>query len=266
MNKNTLQIFQIDAFTSEIFKGNPACVMPLDNWLPDDTLLKIAKENNVSETAYFIKKEDHFYLRWFTPEIEMDLCGHATLATAYCLRNHLNYKKDSVKFDSMSGELVVKFNADYMQMDFPHRKPLKSDLPQNILDSLSIKPIEILKSRDYVLVYDNEDQIKNIKIDKELFDKKNIDPGGVVITSVGTKSDFVSRYFVPQCSFFEDPVTGSTHCSLVPYWSEKLNKKKLKSIQLSERGGEMICEDVLNRVLINGKAVTYSEGHVHLKY
>ena len=266
MNKNTLQIFQIDAFTSEIFKGNPACVMPLDNWLPDDTLLKIAKENNVSETAYFTKKEDHFYLRWFTPEIEMDLCGHATLATAYCLRNHLNYKKDSVKFDSMSGELVVKFNADYMQMDFPHRKPLKSDLPQNILDSLSIKPIEILKSRDYVLVYDNEDQIKNIKIDKELFDKKNIDPGGVVITSVGTKSDFVSRYFVPQCSFFEDPVTGSTHCSLVPYWSEKLNKKKLKSIQLSERGGEMICEDVLNRVLINGKAVTYSDGHVHLKY
>ena len=266
MNKNTLQIFQIDAFTSEIFKGNPACVMPLDNWLPDDTLLKIAKENNVSETAYFIKKEDHFYLRWFTPEIEMDLCGHATLATAYCLRNHLNYKKDSVKFDSMSGELVVKFNADYMQMDFPHRKPVKSVLPQNILDSLSIKPIEILKSRDYVLIYDNEDQIKNIKIDKELFDRKNIDPGGVVITSIGTKSDFVSRYFVPQCSFFEDPVTGSTHCSLVPYWSEKLNKKKLKSIQLSERGGEMICEDVLNRVLINGKAVTYSEGHVHLKY
>jgi PhzF family phenazine biosynthesis protein len=266
MNKNVLQIFQIDAFTSEIFKGNPACVMPLDNWLPDDTLLKIAKENNVSETAFFIKKEDHFYLRWFTPEIEMDLCGHATLATAYCLRNHLNYKKDSVKFDSMSGELIVKFNADYMQMDFPHRKPVKSDLPQNILDSLSIKPIEILKSRDYVLIYDNEDQIKNIKIDKELFDRKNIDPGGVVITSVGTKSDFVSRYFVPQCSFFEDPVTGSTHCSLVPYWSEKLNKKKLKSIQLSERGGEMICEDVLNRVLINGKAVTYSEGHVHLKY
>ena len=165
MNKNTLQIFQIDAFTSEIFKGNPACVMPLDNWLPDDTLLKIAKENNVSETAYFIKKEDHFYLRWFTPEIEMDLCGHATLATAYCLRNHLNYKKDSVKFDSMSGELVVKFNVDYMQMDFPHRKPVKSDLPQNILDSLSIKPIEILKSRDYILIYDNEDQIKNIKID-----------------------------------------------------------------------------------------------------
>ena len=134
------------------------------------------------------------------------------------------------------------------------------------MDSLSIKPSEILKSRDYVLVYESEDQIKNIQIDKELFDKKNIDPGGVVITSLGDHSDFVSRYFVPQCSFFEDPVTGSTHCSLVPYWSEILKKNKLKSIQLSERGGEMICEDVGNRVLIDGKAVTYSEGYVHLKY
>tara|TARA_B100000085_G_scaffold135136_1_gene123022 strand:- start:446 stop:928 length:483 start_codon:yes stop_codon:yes gene_type:complete len=160
----------------------------------------------------------------------------------------------------------VKFDGDYMQMDFPHRKPTKSDLPQNIMDSLSIKPREILKSRDYVLVYENEDQIKDIQINKELFDKKNIDPGGVVITSISKKADFVSRYFVPQCSFFEDPVTGSTHCSLVPYWSEKLNKSKLKCIQLSERGGEMICEDLGDRVLINGKAVTYSEGYVHLKY
>ena len=166
----------------------------------------------------------------------------------------------------MSGELIVKYKGDFLQMDFPHRKPKKSELPQNIMDSLSIKPSEILKSRDYVLVYENEDQIKNIQIDKELFDKKNIDPGGVVITSLGDHADFVSRYFVPQCSFFEDPVTGSTHCSLVPYWSERLKKNKLKSIQLSERGGEMICEDVGNRVLIDGKAVTYSEGYVHLKY
>ena len=174
MNKNTLQIFQIDAFTSEIFKGNPACVMPLDNWLPDELLLKIAKENNVSETAFFIKKDDHFYLRWFTPEIEMDLCGHATLATAYCLKKHMNFNKDLVKFDSMSGELMVKFDGDYMQMDFPHRKPTKSDLPQNIMDSLSIKPREILKSRDYVLVYENEDQIKDIQINKELLIKKTL--------------------------------------------------------------------------------------------
>ncbi len=151
-----------------------------------------------------------------------------------------------------------------MQMDFPHRKPIKSDLPQNIMDSLSIRPKEILKSRDYVLVYENEDQINNIKIDKVLFDKINIDPGGVVITSVGNKSDFVSRYFVPQCSFFEDPVTGSTHCSLVPYWSEKIGKNELKSIQLSERGGEMYCVDKGDRVLIKGQAKTYSIGKVFL--
>ena len=149
-------------------------------------------------------------------------------------------------------------------MDFPHRKPKSSELPKNIMDSLSIKPNKVLKERDYVLVYDNEEQIKNIEIDKELFDKTNLDPGGVVITSKGTKSDFVSRYFVPQCSFFEDPVTGSTHCSLVPYWSEILKKTKLKSIQLSERGGEMFCEDLGNRVIINGKAKTYFKGKVNL--
>ena len=259
-----IDIFQIDAFTSELFKGNPACVMPLDDWLPDELLLNIAKENNVSETAFFVKKNNGFYLRWFTPEIEMDLCGHATLATAHCLKNHLDYKENQVTFDSMSGELIVKFNGDYIQMDFPHRKPINSELPRNIMDSLSIKPNKVLKSRDYILIYDDEEQIKNIEIDKELFDKTNLDPGGVVITSEGNESDFVSRYFIPQCSFFEDPVTGSTHCSLVPYWSQILKKNKLKSIQLSERGGEMFCEDLGNRVIINGKAKTYFTGKVIL--
>jgi len=259
-----IDIFQIDAFTSELFKGNPACVIPLDDWLPDELLLNIAKENNVSETAFFVKKNNGFYLRWFTPEIEMDLCGHATLATAYCLKNHLDYRENQVTFDSMSGELIVKFNGDYIEMDFPHRKPINSQLPRNIMDSLSIKPNKVLKSRDYVLVYDDEEQIKNIEIDKELFDKINLDPGGVVITSEGNESDFVSRYFIPQCSFFEDPVTGSTHCSLVPYWSEILKKTQLKSIQLSQRGGEMFCEDLGNRVIINGKAKTYMSGKIYI--
>ena len=259
-----IEIFQIDAFTSELFKGNPACVMPLDSWLPDELLLNIAKENNVSETAFFVKKNNRYFLRWFTPEIEMDLCGHATLATAYCLKNHLDYKKDKVIFDSMSGELEIKFKGEFIQMDFPHRRPVKANLPKNIMDSLSYKPIEVLKSRDYVLVYENEDKIKNIKIDKELFDKTNLDPGGVVITSTGFNSDFVSRYFVPQCSFFEDPVTGSTHCSLVPYWSEKLGKIKMRSIQLSDRGGEMFCEDAKTRVIINGQAKTYLKGKIYI--
>ena len=259
-----IEIFQIDAFTSELFKGNPACVMPLDDWLPDELLLNIAKENNVSETAFFVKKNNGYHLRWFTPEIEMDLCGHATLATAYCLKYHLDYKKDKVIFDSMSGELEIKYKGEFIQMDFPHRKPVKANLPKNIIDSLSYKPIEVLKSRDYVLVYENEDKIKNIKIDKELFDKTNLDPGGVVITSTGFNSDFVSRYFVPQCSFFEDPVTGSTHCSLVPYWSEKLGKIKMRSIQLSDRGGEMFCEDAKTRVIINGQAKTYLKGKIYI--
>ena len=258
-----IEIFQIDAFT-ELFKGNPACVMPLDSWLPDELLLNIAKENNVSETAFFVKKNIGFNLRWFTPEIEMDLCGHATLATAYCLKNHLDYKKDQVIFDSMSGELIVKFDGDYMQMDFPHRKPISSELPKNIIDSLSIKPNEVLKARDYVLVYEDEEQIKNIEINKELFDQINLDPGGVVITARGSESDFVSRYFVPQCSFFE----RSSHriytlfISALLEWSTK--KTKLKSIQLSERGGEMFCEDLGNRVIINGKAKTYFKGKVTL--
>ena len=259
-----IEIFQIDAFTSELFKGNPACVMPLDDWLPDELLLNIAKENNVSETAFFVKKNNGYHLRWFTPEIEMDLCGHATLATAYCLKYHLDYKKDKVIFDSMSGELEIKYKGEFIQMDFPYRKPVKANLPKNIMDSLSYKPIEVLKSRDYVLVYENEDKIKNIKIDKKLFDKTNLDPGGVVITSTGFNSDFVSRYFVPQCSFFEDPVTGSTHCSLVPYWSEKLGKIKMRSIQLSDRGGEMFCEDAKTRVIINGQAKTYLKGKIYI--
>ena len=132
-----IEIFQIDAFTSELFKGNPACVMPLDDWLPDELLLNIAKENNVSETAFFVKKNNGYHLRWFTPEIEMDLCGHATLATAYCLKYHLDYKKDKVIFDSMSGELEIKYKGEFIQMDFPHRKPVKANLPKNIMDSLS---------------------------------------------------------------------------------------------------------------------------------
>ena len=260
----TYKFYNVNAFTNKVFKGNPACVVPLNNWLPDEIMLKIAKENALPETAFFIKNDDIFHLRWFTPDIEMDLCGHATLATAYCLKYHLDYKKDKVIFDSMSGELEIKYRGEFIQMDFPHRKPVKANLPKNIMDSLSYKPIEVLKSRDYVLVYENEDKIKNIKIDKELFDKTNLDPGGVVITSTGFNSDFVSRYFVPQCSFFEDPVTGSTHCSLVPYWSEKLGKTKMRSIQLSNRGGEMFCEDAKTRVIINGQAKTYLKGKIYI--
>lgn len=253
--------YQIDAFTDKTFEGNPACVVPLDNWLENDILLKIAKENAVAETAFFVKKDDKIHLRWFTPEIEMDLCGHATLATAHCLNTILNYESDTIIFETLSGDLTVLVDKDLYKMDFPSRMPLPSGFPKNIEDSLNIKPREVLKSRDYVLVYDNETDIKNIKIDRQLFDQINLDPGGVIVTAKGDNCDFVSRFFTPQASILEDPVTGSAHCSLIPFWAERLNKKELSALQISERKGTLFCEDKGDRVIISGKAKTYSIGN-----
>lgn len=258
MNYN---LYQIDAFTDNIFGGNPACVVPLENWLPNDILLKIAKENSVAETAFFVKKGEKFHLRWFTPDIEMDLCGHATLATAHCLITSLNYPKDEIIFETLSGNLLVKVENGLYKMDFPSRMPVLHDLPSIILQSLNIKPLEIYKARDYVLVYENETQIKNIKIDRQLFDQINLDPGGVIVTAIGDNCDFVSRFFTPQASILEDPVTGSAHCSLIPFWAKRLNKNELFAIQISDRLGKLYCEDRGERVLISGKARTYSVGN-----
>lgn len=257
-----LPLYQIDAFTDEIFGGNPACVVPLARWLPDEKLLDIAKENAVAETAFFIDYGDKVHLRWFTPEIEMDLCGHATLATAHCLKTILGYPKDQIIFETLSGDLLVTTEKGIYSMDFPSRMPVKSDLPKTIERSLNIQPKEVLRARDYVLVYKNEAQIRNVKIDQQIFDQINLDPGGVVITAIGENSDFVSRYFTPQASILEDPVTGSSHCSLIPYWASKLNKDKLKAIQLSERIGFLECENKQHRVIISGKARVYSIGNL----
>ncbi|MBO6200105.1 MAG: PhzF family phenazine biosynthesis protein [Chryseobacterium sp.] len=254
-------LYQIDAFTDKIFGGNPACVVPLENWLDDNILLKITKENAVAETAFFVNKGDKIHLRWFTPEIEMDLCGHATLATAQCLKTILNYKSDTIVFETLSGDLTVVVDKDIYRMDFPSRMPTVDTLPKNIEDSLNIKPKEVLKSRDYVLVYDNETDVRNIKIDRQLFDQINLDPGGVIVTAKGDDCDFVSRFFTPQASILEDPVTGSAHCSLIPFWSERLNKKELSALQVSERVGTLFCEDKGERVVISGKAKTYSVGN-----
>lgn len=254
-------IYQIDAFTDTVFGGNPACVVPLENWFPDDILLKITRENAVAETAFFVHKGDKIHLRWFTPEIEMDLCGHATLATAHCLKAILNHPKQEIAFETLSGDLKVKVENGLYQMDFPARMPIVSSLPPIISKALSIQPKEVLKSRDYVLVYENEAEIRNIKIDRQLFDRINLDPGGVVVTAKGDNGDFVSRFFTPQASILEDPVTGSAHCSLVPLWAQRLNKKKLYAQQLSERMGKLYCEDKRDRVIIGGHAKTYSIGH-----
>ena len=164
-----LELYQIDAFTDKIFSGNPACVVPLNYWLPNDILLKIAKENAVAETAFFVDKGDKIHLRWFTPEIEMDLCGHATLATAHCLKTILNYRKDKIIFETLSGDLTVIAENDFYYLDFPSRMPIESTLPENISKSLNIQPKEVLKSRDYVLLYDSEEDIKNILINPDSF-------------------------------------------------------------------------------------------------
>ena len=200
-------------------------------------------------------------MRWFTPEIEMDLCGHATLATAHCLKSILKYDKDEYVFETASGDLTVKVEGDLYDMDFPSRMPIETeDLPETISQSLNIQPKEVLKSRDYVLVYNSEEEIRNIVINRQVFDTINLDPGGVIVTAVGNDCDFVSRFFTPQALILEDPVTGSAHCSLIPFWSKRLNKTMLLSQQVSKRMGTLYCEDKGDRVIISGKARTYSTG------
>lgn len=256
-----LELYQIDAFTNRIFGGNPACVVPLKEWLSDHLLLQIAKENAVAETAFFIDKGEKIHLRWFTPDIEMDLCGHATLATAHCLKSILNYPNDTIIFETLSGDLTIKVKDEFYFLDFPSRMPIKSELPELISKSLSIQPIETYKARDYVLVFESEDEIKQLKINRQYFDQINLDPGGVIVTAKGNNCDFVSRFFTPQATILEDPVTGSAHCSLIPFWANRLEKNELKALQLSDRIGKLNCSNKEDRVIISGQARTYSVGY-----
>jgi PhzF family phenazine biosynthesis protein len=260
-----LELYQIDAFTEKIFGGNPACVVPLSHWLSDDILLKIAKENAVAETAFFVAGEEKIHLRWFTPEIEMDLCGHATLATAHCLKTMLGFKRDVFVFETLSGDLTVWVDDDLYKMDFPARMPVPDELPDIIVQALNIQPGEVFKARDYLLVYDRESDVRNIEIDRPVFDKINLSPGGVIVTAPGDTCDFVSRFFTPQASILEDPVTGSAHCSLVPFWAARLNKNELTAYQVSERLGKLYCENKGDRVILSGHARTYSSGHLWIE-
>lgn len=260
-----IPIYQIDAFTNKLFRGNPAAVCPLEEWLPDDTLQNIAIENNLAETAFFTKLDDHSYhLRWFTPEIEMDLCGHATLASAYVIFEELDFQHETIIFETLSGQLSVKKEAGLLELNFPSRVPVEASLPPIISNALNIQPKHVLKARDFVLVYESEEDIKNIKPDIALLNTFNLDPGGIIITAPGHDVDFVSRFFTPQAAIFEDPVTGSAHCSLISYWADRLNKTSLLAQQLSERGGELFCELVGDRVNIRGNAVLYMKGNINL--
>ena len=259
-----LPLFQIDAFSDKVFGGNPACVVPLKNWLKDEVLLKIAQENAVAETAFFVRKGKNFHLRWFTPDIEMDLCGHATLATAHCILSELKIESEKVIFETLSGELEVSLNNGRYLMDLPRRDPISASLPNEIKNALNIQPKKVLKARDYLLVYENQKEIEDIVINREIFDQININPGGVIVTAIGDHCDFVSRYFTPQATILEDPVTGSAHCTLTPYWSKILNKNKMNAQQVSNRKGKLFCELKKDRVQISGKAITYFEGYISL--
>ena len=259
-----LPIFQIDAFSDKVFGGNPACVVPLENWLQDEVLLKIAQENAVAETAFFVRKGKNFHLRWFTPDIEMDLCGHATLATAHCILSELKLESEKVIFETLSGELEVSLNNRHYLMDLPRRDPISASLPDEIKNALNIQPKKVLKSRDYLLVYENQKEIEEIVVNREVFDQININPGGVIVTARGDHCDFVSRFFTPQATILEDPVTGSAHCTLIPYWSNEILKKRMIAQQISERKGELFCELKKDRVEISGKAITYFEGYISI--
>ena len=259
-----LNYYQIDTFTDKLFGGNPAIVVHLREWLDDELLQNIAKENSVDATAFFINNGNEIELRWFTPDLELDLCGHATLATAHVIRTIIGETNNTLTFNTNSGQLHVNFKNDLIEMNLPTRIPIKTELPNFIKESLSKQPREVLKSRDYLLIYDNEEDVVNIEIDRHLFDSKNIDPGGVIISALGNKSDFVSRFFVPQASLFDYPVTGSAHASLIPYWSKVLDKKEMYALQLSSRKGELFCVNTDERVLVSGRAKTYSNGILSL--
>ena len=254
--------FEIAAFTHRAFAGNPAGVCLLEAWLPDGQLQAIAAENNLAETAFVIPRGEHFDLRWMTPTVEVDLCGHATLAAAHVLFHHRNYTGEVVRFLSKSGELRVKRDGKKLVLDFPSLPGDPVPRVDPLADALGAMPEQILQGRDYYAVFASPQTVAAMKPD--MAQVAGLDAQGVVVTAPGDDCDFVSRYFAPAAGIPEDPVTGSTHCTLIPYWSQRLGRKELFARQISARGGELFCQDRGDRVSIGGEAVTYVEGTIHL--
>jgi predicted PhzF superfamily epimerase YddE/YHI9 len=258
--RTPLRYFQVDAFTSELFKGNPAgvCVLEGPEWLPDALMQRIASENNLAETAFVLPQANNFGLRWFTPTVEIDLCGHATLASGFVLFNDYKWPAEQIEFFSKSESLTVVRKGAVLELDFPSRPGAPVELPQNIIEHVGKKPAHVLKARDWMLVYETEEDVLGIKPDFRRLQ------GSVIITAPGRSTDFVSRFFAPEFGVDEDPVTGSSHCTLIPYWAERLGKTKLQARQVSARGGELFCELRGGRVGIGGHAVLYSSGQLHV--
>lgn len=258
-----IKIYQIDAFAENTFEGNPAAVCPLDEWLSDELLQKIAEENNLSETAFFVAEDKGYSLRWFTPEDEVDLCGHATLAAAHVLFQHLGYVKKSISFYTKSGTLEVGKSDSGYSMSFPASNVEPIDTPTELKEALGIVPTETFVAFDYIVVLDSESQVKSVSPD--FVKLQTLGLRGVVVTAPGDEVDFVSRCFYPKLRVNEDPVTGSAHCELAPYWAKKLSRNKLFGKQLSQRTGIVQCEVIGDRVILSGNAVDYMSGIVTIK-
>jgi PhzF family phenazine biosynthesis protein len=257
-----LPIFQVDAFSSTVFRGNPAAVCPLNHWLPDETLQSIAAENNLAETAYFVPQDDRYRLRWFTPGCEVDLCGHATLASAFVLFEYLNQPGDTIAFDTKSGELTVTRHGDLLTLDFPSRPPSPIIPEPGLVEAMGGRPLEVLAARDVVLVYASEAEV--IALVPDMLALTNLDHFGFIATAPGTECDFVSRFFAPAKGVPEDPVTGSAHTTLIPYWAHKLRKTELLARQVSKRTGELYCKLAGERVKIAGYAAPYLRGTISI--
>jgi PhzF family phenazine biosynthesis protein len=257
-----LTLYQVDAFAAKPFEGNPAAICPLNSWLSDRLMQQIAMENNLSETAFFVPVDSGFHIRWFTPVREVDLCGHATLASAHVLFNHLGYAYEQISFESRSGNLTVRRRQEMLELDFPAQPPAACQTPDAISRAFSLSPHECLAAEDYIVVLDNEASVREANPDLTLLSQ--LDLRGVAITAKSERCDFVSRFFAPKYGIDEDPVTGSAFTQLTPYWANQLGKTRMSARQVSRRGGDVTCELVKDRVKIIGEAVTYMIGTINL--
>lgn len=254
--------YVVDAFTDHVFAGNPAAVCVMDKWLSEDVMMKITCENNLSETAFTVKEGDRYHLRWFTPGGEIDLCGHATLGTAYVIMNFIEPELTKVSFDTMSGELIVERKGDLYEMDFPSYELKPVDVTEDIVDALGVTPKEAYMSRDCLCILEDEEQVRNLKPDMD----KLLKTEGLLmhVTASGEDYDCVSRSFAPKLNVTEDPVCGSGHCHIVPYWADRLGRNEIKAYQASKRGGELYCTVEGEHILMAGKAALYSEAEINI--
>jgi PhzF family phenazine biosynthesis protein len=255
-----LPLYIVDAFTDRPFAGNPAAICPLEAWLPDETMQRIGAEMNFSETAFFVPTPEGWHIRWFTPTLEVDLVGHATLATAHVIFERIDPARAEVRFSSLSGPLLVRRSQGLLEMDFPARRPASCPAPPLLLEGLGATPDQVLAAQHYLVVFRHAEAVRRLAPDLEQLAR--LDRAAVIVTAPGGPGDFVSRFFAPANGVPEDPASGVAHCSLIPYWSERLGKRRLIGHQLSKRGGVFFCEDRGERVIIAGHVVFFLEGAI----